>query len=149
MAILISLTLFVLLMSAISYFGYRRYARPGRVYEQLGGAQTFEMPSIDRLNEDDPGLVVRRITPDVIQKVMTRAAIDPNWKPSKSGDPPPPEWTGAFATSSGSTRADLCGKVGRSSHRSSIRWHLKYYVRQLNKVKAGRAVEPLARRMIR
>ena len=46
---------FVLLMSAISYFGYRRYARPGRVYEQLGGAQTFEMPSIDRLKKCDPG----------------------------------------------------------------------------------------------
>lgn len=59
MAILISLTLFVVLMSAISYFGYRRYARPARVYQQLGGTQSFEMPSIDQIGEDDPGLIVR------------------------------------------------------------------------------------------
>ncbi len=36
MAALISLALFVVLMTAISVYGYRRYARPGRVFEQLG-----------------------------------------------------------------------------------------------------------------
>ena len=35
MALTISLALFILLMVAISYYGYRTYARPGRLYEQL------------------------------------------------------------------------------------------------------------------
>src|SRR5262245_38996798 len=38
MAALIALFLFVLLMSAITAFGYRRYVRPARVYDQLGEA---------------------------------------------------------------------------------------------------------------
>src|SRR5262245_34329188 len=58
MALLVSFVLFAVLMAAISYFGYRRYTRPARLYEQLGGAQTFSMPSVDRLHESDPGLVV-------------------------------------------------------------------------------------------
>ena len=37
MAALISLGLFAVLMTTISIYGYRRYAKPGRVYEQLGG----------------------------------------------------------------------------------------------------------------
>ncbi len=37
MAIIISIVLFSLLMAAISYYGYRSYARPGRFYERLGG----------------------------------------------------------------------------------------------------------------
>jgi tight adherence protein C len=58
MAIFVSLALFAVLMTAISYFGYRWYTRPARVYEQLGGVQTFSMPSIDKLHEEDPGLIV-------------------------------------------------------------------------------------------
>lgn len=34
--ILISIGLFALLMAGISYYGYRRYAKPGKIYEQLG-----------------------------------------------------------------------------------------------------------------
>ena len=41
MAILLSLLLFAILMLVIGYFGYRRIARPGKVYEQLGGEATF------------------------------------------------------------------------------------------------------------
>ena len=37
MAIIISIVLFSLLMVAISFYGYRSYARPGRFYERLGG----------------------------------------------------------------------------------------------------------------
>jgi tight adherence protein C len=59
--VVISVMLFVALMGAITYFGYRRYARPARVYEQLGGMPSFEMPAIDRMHADDPGLVVRMI----------------------------------------------------------------------------------------
>ena len=36
MQFIVVIALFVVLMSAISYFGYRHYARPARVYEQLG-----------------------------------------------------------------------------------------------------------------
>jgi len=45
MAILLSLLLFAVLMLAIGYFGYRRIARPGKVYEQLGGEATFATPA--------------------------------------------------------------------------------------------------------
>jgi tight adherence protein C len=38
MAALISVSLFVFLMGAIAVFGYRRYARPGRLYDQLGAS---------------------------------------------------------------------------------------------------------------
>lgn len=38
MAVLISAILFAFLMGAITVFGYRRYARPGRLYDQLGGS---------------------------------------------------------------------------------------------------------------
>ena len=36
MAILIAVTLFVFLMAAIGYVGYRYYAQPGRYFEQIG-----------------------------------------------------------------------------------------------------------------
>src|ERR1039457_6521945 len=57
MAALISLGLFVALMTAITIFGYRRYAKPGRVYEQLGGPVLGE-PMLDGEGEDAPGLLV-------------------------------------------------------------------------------------------
>src|SRR6476660_5792335 len=59
MAIFIALLVFAALMAAISYLGYRFYARPGRLYEQLGGRATFAMPTMDRLtSEEEPGLMV-------------------------------------------------------------------------------------------
>jgi tight adherence protein C len=36
MAVLISVIFFVMLLGVITLFGYRRYARPGRIYDQLG-----------------------------------------------------------------------------------------------------------------
>jgi tight adherence protein C len=36
MAILVSVVLFLFLTGAITLFGYRRYAKPGRLYDQLG-----------------------------------------------------------------------------------------------------------------
>jgi len=72
MALLISLALFALLMVSITYFGYRRYARPARVYEQLGGPSTAAMPGIDRRDEDDPGLVVR-----IIEQVGEKVPVNP------------------------------------------------------------------------
>jgi tight adherence protein C len=35
--LIVAFLLFALLMTSITIYGYRRYARPGRVYEQLGG----------------------------------------------------------------------------------------------------------------
>ena len=58
--ILISLGLFAALMAAISYFGYRRYARPARVFQQLGGQAAFPMPSIDRVDDRARRLAVWR-----------------------------------------------------------------------------------------
>jgi tight adherence protein C len=58
MAELISFGLFLLLMGAISIYGYRRYAKPGRVYEQLGGPAAVSNPTIDKLSASEPGLVV-------------------------------------------------------------------------------------------
>ena len=57
MAALISLGLFVALMTAISIFGYRRYAKPGRVYEQLGGPALGD-PMLAGGADDGPGLLV-------------------------------------------------------------------------------------------
>ena len=72
MATLIALGMFLALMAAISYFGYTRYARPGRVYEQLGGQATFAMPGLDKRGEDDPGLTVR-----VFQEIGEKVPISP------------------------------------------------------------------------
>jgi tight adherence protein C len=72
MAGLISLALFVALMAAISIYGYRRYARPGRVYEQLGAPAVMSNPSIDKLSEEDPGLLV-----NVIQEIGKNVPISP------------------------------------------------------------------------
>jgi tight adherence protein C len=44
MAILISIGAFIVLVAVITYFGYRYYTRPGRVYEQLGGAAAVLSP---------------------------------------------------------------------------------------------------------
>jgi tight adherence protein C len=75
MAILISIVLFSLLMGAISVFGYRSYARPGRLYERLGG------PVLDAENGIGLGLPQ---TPEVgwivrvIQQVGERVPISPD-----------------------------------------------------------------------
>jgi tight adherence protein C len=71
MAILLSLLLFLILMLAIAFFGYRRYARPGRVYEQLGGEATFTTPMTSETDTAD-GMVVR-----VIQHLGEQVPIDP------------------------------------------------------------------------
>src|SRR5436305_1255102 len=73
MAILLAVVLFSALMAAISYFGYRAYARPGRVYEQLGGQANYAMPAIDQVREDEPGLAVW-----IIEQVGEKVPINPD-----------------------------------------------------------------------
>jgi len=68
MAVLISVLLFAFLMGAITVFGYRRYARPGRVLDQLGGAAvTTESPLLTGAVAQ-PGVLVR-ITQQIGEKV--------------------------------------------------------------------------------
>lgn len=81
MALLISLGLFAILMGSITYFGYRRYARPGRVYEQLGAAPAMAMPVVDRIDEEDPGLVVR-----VIEQIGEKLPVNPEDAGAIRGD---------------------------------------------------------------
>lgn len=56
MAIAISFALFVVLMAAITYYGYRTYARPARLYQQLApeGVADLTHPA-----QRQPGEVVR------------------------------------------------------------------------------------------
>jgi tight adherence protein C len=58
MALLLALATFTILLAVITYFGYRRYARPSRVYEQLGGQATYALPVLDKATEEDPGVAV-------------------------------------------------------------------------------------------
>jgi tight adherence protein C len=71
MAILLSLLLFFVLLLAIGYFGYRRIARPGKVYEQLGGEATFATPAFSEAVAHD-GMIVR-----IIQELGEKVPIDP------------------------------------------------------------------------
>jgi len=77
MAVLIPLALFLILTVSISYFGYRRYARPGQVYQQLGeraadGGGNWTMPSVDRPGSEQPGLIVR-----VMEQIGEKIPVDP------------------------------------------------------------------------
>src|SRR6266404_3156516 len=72
MATVISIILFVALTAAISYFGYRRYARPGGVFEQLGGKATITMPVLDTVEDQEGGLLV-----SLIQQIGEKVPINP------------------------------------------------------------------------
>ena len=52
--LIISFFLFLLLMAGITVFGYRRYARPGKIYERLGQPVGAVVPAI--LGEVQPSL---------------------------------------------------------------------------------------------
>jgi tight adherence protein C len=58
MAVLISFALFAALMVAISIYGYRRYAKPGRLYEQLGGPAAMTTPIIEESPPEQPHFAV-------------------------------------------------------------------------------------------
>jgi tight adherence protein C len=70
--ILLPVILFLALLAGITYFGYRRYARPGRVFEQLGGTAIFPMPALDRRGDAEAGLAVR-----VFQELGEKVPINP------------------------------------------------------------------------
>jgi tight adherence protein C len=60
-AVLIALGLFAALAAAITYFGYNRYARPGRLFEQLGGQAAAPSPIEDIAPEPVRGPVFTAI----------------------------------------------------------------------------------------
>ena len=72
MAVLITGALFLFLLLTISYVGYRYYARPGRVYEQLGGPASVTMPQVDGHEPGETGLVV-----SVLEQIGERVPLDP------------------------------------------------------------------------
>ena len=57
-SILISIFVFAGLLGFILYLGYRFYARPGRVYEQLGGPASVGLPQVDRTEAGELNVVV-------------------------------------------------------------------------------------------
>jgi tight adherence protein C len=74
MAITISIVLFSMLMAAISMYGYRRYARPGRFLERLGAPVLEAEGSIAATTAvPEVGWVVR-----VIQQVGEKVPISPD-----------------------------------------------------------------------
>ena len=71
--ILVSLALFASLMAGISIYGYRRYARPGKIYEQLGQPIVTVLPQImDGVNPVEPTGVVH-----VLQQIGEFVPISP------------------------------------------------------------------------
>ena len=60
-SILISIFVFAGLLGFILYLGYRFYARPGRVYEQLGGPASLGVPSVDRTEAGELNVVVSMV----------------------------------------------------------------------------------------
>jgi tight adherence protein C len=72
MALLIAVVLFIFLMGAITLFGYRKYAKPGRVYDTLGNATvTAESPLLDA-QPASAGVLVK-LTQQIGEKVPSSA----------------------------------------------------------------------------
>jgi len=60
MAGIIALTLFAVLATVISYFGYHHYAKPGRIFERVGGSGV-EIETEETRAAGGPGFLVRTI----------------------------------------------------------------------------------------
>jgi tight adherence protein C len=78
MAILISLSLFLLLMTAISVYGFRKYARPARFYDQLGGtAVSTETRLISPEDPAEANAGLGAWTVKIIQQIGEKVPISP------------------------------------------------------------------------
>ncbi|MEQ1885394.1 MAG: type II secretion system F family protein [Bryobacteraceae bacterium] len=71
MALFIAASAFVVLATIISFFGYRYYTRPGRVYEQLGGPAAVFTP-IDNVDAK-PDVIVT-----ILEQLGTAIPVDPD-----------------------------------------------------------------------
>lgn len=72
MSMIIAATLFCFLMAAISVYGYRRYARPAQLYEQLGAAPVAVRTPGTVQAAGQPGRIIR-----IIQHVGEKVPISP------------------------------------------------------------------------
>lgn len=70
-AVLVSLAMFGILVTAISAYGYRRYAKPGRLLQQLGVHGEEPVLAVDRM-QHKPSLLLRRV-----QDIGRRAPVSP------------------------------------------------------------------------
>jgi tight adherence protein C len=70
-ALLISLGVFAALVAIIGYYGYRHYARPGQVYEQLGG------PAAVRVNPMGPEEENRGTVVTIIEEIGRAVPVNP------------------------------------------------------------------------
>jgi len=59
MALIISILLFVFLTGAITLYGYRRYAKPGRVYDQLSATAAAPEAALLEGRPEKPGFFVK------------------------------------------------------------------------------------------
>jgi len=73
MALLIAVVAFALLLALIGYFGYRFYARPGRVYEQLGGPAAIAFPGMGTAEGATQGTVI-----SIIEQIGKAVPINPD-----------------------------------------------------------------------
>ena len=71
-ALIIAVFLFLFLMGSISYFGYVRYAKPARVYQQLGPSLESEGLADEMNITQSQGLAVR-----VFQQIGERVPVSP------------------------------------------------------------------------
>jgi tight adherence protein C len=72
MATIISAALFSFLMIAISVYGYRRYARPGRIFEQLGPSAIAAPVILQPVRTPDRPTIVR-----IIQQIGEQVPTSP------------------------------------------------------------------------
>ncbi|MEN6536840.1 MAG: type II secretion system F family protein [Bryobacteraceae bacterium] len=68
-AITIAVVLFLFLMLAITYFGYRRYAKPGRFYDQLGTPTAVDVPAAVAVEGSPEDNVFVKVTRQIGEKL--------------------------------------------------------------------------------
>lgn len=73
LALLLALGLFMVLLAAITYFGYKHYVRPARLYDQLAGPASGTLPSLDLTVETNPGTIS-----SAIERVGAVVPVDPD-----------------------------------------------------------------------
>jgi len=69
MAAIVAVVLFSFLMLAISVYGYRRFAKPGRFYDQLGGTVSASDAEVVALTGEPQENIFVRVTQQIGEKV--------------------------------------------------------------------------------
>lgn len=73
MLLLTCLLFFSALVSVITWYGARRYARPARVFEQVAGLAPAPVPTVDQVTPDQAPLPVH-----VLQRIGAQIPLSPN-----------------------------------------------------------------------